>query len=116
MDKIIYHYSQHCHGCKKFGGNYENFAKNKSKNHPQINFYRINNDLNKSEGVRNYNSTPIFAFYKKGYENPFLYRMPIFTDALFNDFLNITSEVKVFPLSDLNTHIKSHSTSEHLIK
>ena len=64
MDKIIYHYSQHCHGCKKFGGNYENFAKNKSKNHPQINFYRINNDLNKSEGVRNYNSTPIFAFYK----------------------------------------------------
>lgn len=23
IDKVIYHYSRHCHGCKKFGGKYE---------------------------------------------------------------------------------------------
>ena len=28
-DKVIYHYSHHCHGCKKFGGKYELFAMHK---------------------------------------------------------------------------------------
>ena len=28
-DKVIYHFSEHCHGCKKFGGKYELFAKNR---------------------------------------------------------------------------------------
>ena len=28
-DKVMYHFSQHCHGCKKFGGKYEEFARNK---------------------------------------------------------------------------------------
>lgn len=68
-------------------------------NHPNINFYRINNDRNKTEGVRNFNSTPVFVFYKKGYTNPFVYKMPIFTESLFESFLKITSEIKLMSAS-----------------
>ena len=93
-DKIIYHYSQHCHGCKKFGGKYEELARNKWM-FPGLTFYRTNNDHNKAEGVRNYNTTPVFAYYKNGCTIPFLYKMPIFTEELFQDFLRITGEVSL---------------------
>ena len=93
-DKIIYHYSQHCHGCKKFGGKYEILAKNKHI-FDNLEFYRIDNDKNKAEGVRNFNSTPVFAYYKQNNPNPFLYRMPIFTSDLFSSFLTITGNVKI---------------------
>lgn len=68
---------------------------NRSINTPNINFYRINNDYNKSQNVRNYNTTPVFVFYKKYYTNPFIYRMPIFTESLFDSFIKITSEVNL---------------------
>ena len=116
---MIYHYSHHCHGCKKFGGKFEDFAKNKN-NFPNLNFYRINNDANKSEGVRNYNSTPVFVYYKSGYKYPFIYKQPIFTEQLFEDFLKITSELKIItPQSfelNISTKNKSNLAIQELLK
>lgn len=64
---------------------------NSAINTPNINFYRINNDYNKCSNVRNFNTTPVFVFYKKNSTNPFIYRMPIFTESLFDSFIKITS-------------------------
>lgn len=93
-DKLIYHYSKHCHGCKKFGGKFEEFARNKHR-YPGVSFYRINNDKNKAEGVRNFNSTPVFVYYKQNCTGPFVYRMPIFTEDLFEAFITITGSVSL---------------------
>jgi hypothetical protein len=51
--------------------------------------------------VKNFNSTPVFVFYKKDSPNPFIYKMPFFTEKLFDSFLKITSEIKLTPLSVL---------------
>ena len=105
-DKVIYHYSQHCHGCKRFGGKYEIFARD-AHLIPGVDFYRIDNDRNKAEGVRNYNSTPVFVYYKAGYpQYPFLYRMDIWTEALFGMFLTVTKEVAVVPPSVLEKCVR----------
>lgn len=61
-----------------------------------VKFYRIDNDTNKTEGLKNYNSTPIFVMYKKGYENlPWYFKMPYFTKKLFSNFVDITKELQV---------------------
>jgi hypothetical protein len=45
--------------------------------------------------MKNFDSTPVFAFYKDKLKSPFIYKMSIFTTALFEDFLKITNELKL---------------------
>ncbi len=72
-------------------------------------FYRIDNDFNKSQGLKNYNSTPVFVMYKNGYPAlPWYFKMPYFTKNLFSNFVDITKQVKVINASSLKNHISEH--------
>lgn len=74
-----------------------------------VRFYRIDNDTNKTEGLKNYNSTPIFVMYKKGYDNlPWYFKMPYFTKKLFSNFVDITKELQVMNPSTFKSHIAEH--------
>jgi hypothetical protein len=81
-----------------------------------LKFYRINNDYNKAEGVRNFNTTPVFAYYKEHCNVPFIYKMPIFTDQLFSSFLDITGSLKLMDNNTLNRAINNHKQAEPLVK
>jgi hypothetical protein len=112
---VIYHYSHHCHGCKKFGHKYETFARYRHL-FPGLSFYRINNDHNKAEGVRNFNTTPVFVYYKNNCKHPFVYRMPIFTEDLFEAFLRITGGVSLIDKATFNKAIEDRQAVEPTVQ
>ena len=81
-----------------------------------LEFYKINNDKNKAEGVRNFNTTPVFVYYKQNCLTPFVYRMPIFTEDLFEAFIRITGGISLVNPAIFNEAIEGRKVSEELLK
>lgn len=74
-----------------------------------VRFYRIDNDTNKTQGLKNYNSTPIFVMYKKGYHTlPWYFKMPYFTKTLFSNFVEITKQLHVMDKDTFKAHLIEH--------
>jgi hypothetical protein len=42
--------------------------------------------------------------------------MPIFTEQLFDSFLNITSQLQIIPQSNFEKHIQKRAAGESLVK
>lgn len=102
---MIFHFSKSCHSCKRFGGVYEEIASQTK----DVRFFRIDNDTNKTAGLKNYNSTPIFVMYKKDYPTlPWYFKMPYFTKNLFSNFIEITKSLQVMNPEQLKNHLKEH--------
>lgn len=111
-NQAVLFYSNHCHGCKKFGPYFEELSRIKiveegaiergekegrSELH-SINFNRINNSNNSPEGTRLFGYTPVFAFYKKGIKNRPIVMNPIFiTPELLKDFFVVSRDFNVIP-------------------
>ena len=78
-------------------------------------FYRIDNDKNKmGQGMRNYNSTPIFVLYKNGV--PFYFKNGFFTKKIFEDFLDITKSLSTFNVEILEKNIDDRMQQETLLR
>lgn len=116
-NQAVFYYSNHCHGCKKFGPFYEELVRKQviesasfargTRETPSdlhsITFNRINNSKNDPEGVKQFAYTPVFAFFKKGYKHRPIIMNPIYvTTAILNDFFTVSRDVKVIPDSTVN--------------
>lgn len=66
--------------------------------------------------MRNFNSTPVFAYYKQNCLNPFVYRMPIFTEELFEAFIKITGGISLMDPKLLSQAVQKKSEADVLIK
>ena len=79
-----------------------------------MDFYRINNDHNKvAEGIRNYNSTPIFVVYRNGI--PFYYKNTFFSNEIFTQFLEITKALNIFDAGTLDKAVEDRMAHENIL-
>lgn len=96
-DQMMWIYSRFCHGCEKFGPLYEKIARDYSVDgiNDRLKFNRFDNDENSLEKYVNFDSTPIFCYYKKNYDNPYVYSSTKMNERLLNDWIASTSAMVV---------------------
>ena len=61
--------------------------------------------------MRNFNTTPVFAYYKEQCSAPFVYKMPIFTEELFEAFLRITGGLSLMDMKTFNRAIEDRQAA-----
>ena len=99
-DQVQFCYSRACHGCERFGPIYEKIAQDyyvKGED-SDIKFNRMDNDNNNLPGYKNFDSTPIFAYYKSGIgikSKPYLYSNNKLNESMLQSWINITKTFHV---------------------
>ena len=96
-DQLVFNYSRFCHGCEKFGPLYEKIAKDYTIDgrNVDLKFNRMDNDENSLEKYANFASTPIFAYYKKGCIDPYVYVNTKMNERLLTDWISATSSLTI---------------------
>lgn len=91
-DHIVMFYSKKCHSCKQIGPIFEQIAlANISQSYfGDLEFNRVNGDLNSF-----FDHTPIIAYFKKGYQNPFIFNVDIFTLEGLLSFISNTRAIEI---------------------
>lgn len=101
MEQVVFLYSTTCASCKKFTPLYEKLAREniekqfKLTGKPGI-LNRLNKDSNDIRGDKNYDSTPVFLYYRGDWKMaPYLYRQNFLTESSLREFLTLTSQFDV---------------------
>lgn len=91
-NQIIFYYSHHCGGCKKFLPMYEELAYENLKNEKSLlTFNRIDNEKNQNADQEVYLSTPKIIMYRSDLRRqPFEYRSDKLNKSLLKGFINAT--------------------------
>jgi hypothetical protein len=101
MNVGVMFYSKHCHGCKKFGGLFEELARGaKSRRSTTMKFCRMNSDTNALDCAPNYPYTPAFLLYRNqssGKEIPYVLRVSRLPMEVLRDFYEVTTSFQIIP-------------------
>jgi len=115
---VMFFYSKHCHACKQYGGFYEELALENLRNpRSDVQFNRMNSDLNQLSSFPNYHYTPIFMVIRKEDKtHPFLYKSPFFRPELLKNFIDITLDQELISRDVEKKLFSDLNKSKNLIK
>ena len=98
LEQIIFLYSTTCASCKKFTPLFEKLALQNIQKGFMLTgkegiFNRLNKDHNDIRGDKNYDSTPVFLYYRGDYKSaPYLYKQSYLTESSLKEFVTLTCQ------------------------